>query len=104
MDEIGLSLGRLDQVSMAGALDGGDVVPALRLVDLGDGGLEGGPVALGELVLVLLKELLELVDALLGGVAGLGEVAALLVLGGVRCVARRCARAPPRSRSSPVTG
>ena len=33
---------------------------------------------------MLLEQLLELIDALLGGVPGLGELAPLLVLGGVR--------------------
>ncbi len=46
--------------------------------------LHGRSVRLAELVLVLLDQLLELVDALLGVVPGLGELAPLLVLGGMR--------------------
>src|SRR5699024_2567874 len=42
-----------------------------------------GLVRLGALVLVVLQQLLALVDELLEGVAGVGVLAALLVLGGV---------------------
>ncbi len=60
------------------------VVPLLGLVDLVDRRADGRLVGLGELVLVLVEQLLELVDPLIGGVAGLGQVALPLVLGGVR--------------------
>src|SRR5699024_11634995 len=48
-----------------------------------DGVLGLGLVRLGDLVLVVLQQLLALVDKLLEGVASVGVLAALLVLGGV---------------------
>src|SRR5207302_1183343 len=62
------------------AVEGRDILTLLGLVDLLDGRLEGRTIGLAELLLVLLEQLLELVDALLGGVAGLGQLAPLLVV------------------------
>ena len=67
------------------------VVPLLGLVDLVDGRAQGRLVGVAELVLVLLEQLLELVDALLGGVPGLGQLA--LRLSSLACdSASRCIR------------
>ena len=66
------------------AVDGRRVVLLLGLVDLVDGRADGRAVRLAELVLAFLDQLFELVDPLLGGVPGLGQLAPLLVLGGVR--------------------
>ena len=65
-------------------VDRGGVVALLGLVDLLDRRADGRLVGVGQLVLVLVHQLLELVDALIGGVAGLGQLALPLVLGGVR--------------------
>src|SRR3954470_8291836 len=50
-----------------GTIDRPGVFSLLGLVDLVDGGPQGRLVGVAELVLVLLEELLELIDALLGG-------------------------------------
>ena len=64
-------------------LDRGGVVSRLRLVDPSDGTADRRRVGLGQPVLARLERLLELVDVLLGSVARLGQLAPLLVLGGV---------------------
>ena len=66
------------------AIDGRDVVLLLRFVDLVDRRAERRLVRLAELVLAFLDQFLELIDALFGTVPGLGQLAALLVVGGVR--------------------
>src|SRR5262249_31941301 len=66
------------------AIDGRRVVTLLGLVDAFDGRPNSRLVRVGQFVLVLFQELLELIDALVGGVARLGEIALTLVLGGVR--------------------
>src|SRR5208337_1537827 len=66
-----------------GPVDRCDVVRFLGLVDLVDGRPERCLVGIAELVLVLLEQFLELVNALLGGVSRLDQLTLLLVLAGV---------------------
>src|SRR5271157_2435492 len=66
-----------------GPVDRRHVVRLLGLVDLVDGRPERRLVGIAELVLVLLEQFLELVNALLGGVSCLDQLTLLLVLAGV---------------------
>src|SRR5699024_5748522 len=74
----------VQRVPLGLELLGGGVLVRQLLLGLLDGVLGLGAVAVGDLLLVVLEQLLALVDELLEGVAGVGVLAALLVLGGVR--------------------
>src|SRR5699024_9718892 len=74
----------VQRVPLGLELLGGGVLVRQLLLGLLDGILGLGAVAVGDLLLVVLEQLLALVDELLEGVAGVGVLAALLVLGGVR--------------------
>src|SRR4051794_32694710 len=63
------------------AVDRGRVLALSYLDHLIDRRAKGRPIPLGQFVLVLVEQLLELIDALIGGVAGLGQVALSLILG-----------------------
>src|SRR5699024_8707533 len=74
----------VQRVPLGLELLGGGVLVRQLFLGLLDGVLCLGAVAVGDLLLVVLEQLLALVDELLEGVAGVGVLAALLVLGGVR--------------------
>src|SRR5699024_3334697 len=73
----------VQRVALGVEVLGRGVLGGQGLLGLLDGVLGLGPVGLGDLVLIVLEQLLALVDELLEGVAGVGVLAALLVLGGV---------------------